>query len=179
MAYYALPNYSGSAAPRRSGDYDAAPDPHGIAPKVFGGIPGTVDVPNLYGQMTDILPLLPDLNAQLGMNTLARAQGRLSPEQIRNIQDYSARFGISSGMPMSELATNLGARTIGTETAMLQQQGLQDYASLIPTIYKTQIVDPELQIDVAKFNAENKAKEDPGIGGIVSLIGSVAGLAGI
>ena len=184
MAYYynQLPNYSGSSGgtgdssvPNPAAGYDIKPKAKGLAPRVFGGNPGTVQVPNIYGQMSDIVPTLPATNLQIGQNILAKSQGRLSPEQIGNQQDAMARFGTDSGMGMSELATNLGVRSVGQETAAMQEGALRDYSSLIPTISKTQIVDPALQASIAMFNATNAAKEDPGIGAIMGGMGGGGG----
>lgn len=178
MAYYnQLPNYAGTTS---TGNVTApsaqGPTSHvaGILPGVFGGkaqVASRWDFP--YSQLSSLLPTLPATNAQLGQNTLQEAQGRLSPEQIRNTQDAMARFGQSSGMPGSELGTNLGANSAGQETSQIQHQGLQDYTSLIPTIFKTQMVDPDMQIKLAMWNATNASKADPAIGGIGSILGDV------
>ena len=181
MAYYynqPTPGTGGSgnsAVDNPASGYDTSPKAKGLAPRFFGGNPGTVQVPNIYAQMTDVIPTLPATNLQLGQNILAKSQGRLSPEQIGNTQDAMARFGTDSGMGMSELATNLGARSVGQETAAIQEGALKDYNSLIPTVSKTQIVDPSLQASIAMFNATNAAKEDPAFGGILGGLGGGGG----
>jgi len=158
--------------------YDTNPGAKGIAPDLFGGKPGTVQIPNMYGQMSSIVPTLPATNVQIGQNILAKSQGRLSPEQINNTQDAMARFGTGSGMPGSELATNLGARSIGSDTAAIQEGALKDYTSLFPTISKTQIVDPAIQSGIAEFNAKSNAMEDPFWGAMLGGMGGGGGGGG-
>jgi hypothetical protein len=184
MAYYynQLPNYSGSGGGtggnNPAGTYGQDIQPRGIAPEVFGGNPGVVEVPNIYGQMSSIVPTLPATNLQIGQNILSKSQGRLSPEQIGNTQDAMARFGMDSGMGMSGLATNLGARSVGSDTAAIQEGALKDYTSLFPTISKTQIVDPAIQSQIAMFNATNQAKEDPFWGAMMGGMGGGGGGGG-
>jgi hypothetical protein len=55
---------------------------------------------------------------------------------------------------------------------------LQDYTSLIPTIFKTQMVDPEMQIKLAMFNAKEQAKEDPFFGALLGGVGGGGGDGG-
>jgi len=187
MAYYynQLPNYSGSSGgtgnssvPNPASGYDTSPTAKGLAPRFFGGNPGTVQIPNIYGQMSDIVPTLPATNQQIGQNILGKSQGRLSPEQINNSQDAMARFGTDSGMGMSGLATNLGVRSVGQNTADIQDSAQKDYSNLFSTIFKTQVVDPAIQTQVAEYNATNAAKEDPAFGAILGGLGSAIGGGG-
>lgn len=193
MAYAPPIDYSSSAT-AQSNAVQPGGTATGVAPKVFGGRP-KVEAPwNFpYTQLSSLIPALPALNEQLSQNALREAQGRLSPEQVRNVQDYQANFGVDSGMPGSELATNLGARTIGTQTAALQEQGLRDYTNLIPTVFKTQILDPSEQVKIAMFNAKGAAEQDPfykwlmssgdsaggGRSGGMGMLSGIASMAGI
>jgi hypothetical protein len=188
MAYYynQLPNYSGSSGgtgdssvPNPASDYDNSPKARGIAPKVFGGNPGTVGLPNMYGQMTNIVPTLPSTNLQLGQNVDDAAKGRLTSEELASMRDSLAGNAQDWGMPGtmsgSELGTNLAARSAGMATRQIQQGAFPNYNSLFPTIAKTQMVDAESQLMNAMFNATNAAKEDPGIGAIMGGAGSGGG----
>lgn len=146
--------------PVSSPGYNVNPAPQpGQGP--FGTVPGPVGLPDPYGDLSRVMPGLPGLNNQVGSNLLNQLQGRLSPETVAAIQDAGSRWGISSGMPGSGLANNRMARNLGLSVEGLQNQGLQNYNQTIPTISRTQTVDPGTQIGLAQWNAINRAAPDP------------------
>lgn len=81
--------------------------------------------------MEDIYPDLDKARTQSSSNILSELKGELSPETINAIQDEAARFGVTSGMPLSQLAGYKGLRSLGLSTEATQQQGLQDYLNTI------------------------------------------------
>jgi len=86
----------------------------------------------------------------------------MRPATIAAIQDAGARFGVSSGMPGSGLVWNKTLRDIGLTSEDVQNQGLNAYNAIIPTISRTQTVAPELQAEIADRNATYAAAPDPG-----------------
>lgn len=155
----ALPG-SQTVTPGGSAGYNINPAPQpGQGP--FGTVPGPVGLPDPYSDLSRALPILPGLNSQVGNNLINQLQGRLSPETQQAIQDASARFGVGSGMPGSGLMRYRTARDLGLSTEALQQQGMQNYNQTIPTISRTQTVDPNTQIGLAQWNAINRSAPDP------------------
>lgn len=127
----------------------------------YGAVPGQLGLPNPAADLASVYPNLSGTNEQVSNDILRQLRGELSPATIANIQDSAASFGVSSGMPGSGLATNRGLRDIGLATEQVQQQGLQNYQSLIPTVSGTQTVAPALQSEIALQNAVNAAAPDP------------------
>lgn len=141
-------------------DYNINPGPvSGTNP--FGYIPGPVGTPDPYADLSKVFPGLGAANSQVSSDLLNQLKGVLSPETQAAIQDASARFGVRSGMPGSGLVANRTARDLGLTTEQLQQQGLQNYNSLIPTISGTQTLNPAQQIALAQWNAINRSAPDP------------------
>lgn len=83
--------------------------------------------------LTSVFPNLEQLQGQASANTLSRLRGQLSPETINAIQDNAARFGLSTGMPGSQLAGSYGRKLLGQTAQGLQSQGLQDYLNTLQT----------------------------------------------
>lgn len=86
-----------------------------------------------YGNMKALYPNLDDTKSQASANILNELKGQLSPETVNSIQDEAARFGVSSGMPLSGLAGNRGLKNLGLSVEQLQGQGLQDYLNSLKT----------------------------------------------
>jgi hypothetical protein len=141
-------------------NYNTRPSPTS-GTTAFGEVPGPIDLPNPYQDLTRHLPQLGPLNQAAGSDILANLHGQLSPETLARIQDASASFGISSGMPGSGLQRNRTARDLGLATEDLQARGLQQYNQTIPTISSTQTVNPSLQADIASRNATFAAAPNP------------------
>lgn len=126
-----------------------------------GGVPGAIGLPNPYQDLQRHLTNLGPLNNQAGADILGNLNGQLSPETMARIQDASAAFGISSGMPGSGLARSRTARDLGLATQDLQARGVQQYNQTIPTISGTQTVSPGLQSEIASRNATFAAAPNP------------------
>jgi hypothetical protein len=127
----------------------------------FGSKVAQLPTPNPYGDLSSVYPNLGQTNAAASGAVLSKLRGELSPETLANIQNAAASFGVSSGMPGSGLQIHRNLRDLGLSTEALQQQGLQDYNSLIPTVSGTQTVRPELQHEINLQNALDAASPDP------------------
>lgn len=127
----------------------------------FGKVPGPVGLPDPFGDLSLRYDDLGGTNQALSKFIRSEIGGQLSPETQANIQDIGARFGQTSGMPLSGLARNRTARDLGLATEQLQRAGLQDYLNAIFGISKTQVNSPEFQYKVASENAEKSSAPDP------------------
>jgi hypothetical protein len=128
----------------------------------YGGVPAPVNMPTPYTDLGAVYPNLSGTNAQLSSVIGSQLRGELSADTQAAIQDAAARFGVTSGMPGSGLQRNRVARDFGMTSQQLQQQGIQNYNSLIPTIKGTQTVSPETQIGLNERNAYMAAMPNPG-----------------
>jgi hypothetical protein len=140
--------------------WNLSPGPRG-GQGAFGAVPGNVGLPPVASQLGALFPQLPQANAQVSQNVMAGLRGELSPETIASIQDEAARFGVSSGVPLSDFAGARGLRNLGLSVEGTQRQGLQDYLNAITGISRTQMVDPALQSQIAEYNARMNAAPDP------------------
>lgn len=120
-----------------------------------------VSMPTPFADLSHVLPGLSNLNQQASGDLLSMLQGQLSPGTINQIQNYAATRGISGGMPGANIFQNLGARSIGTTSENLMQQGLQSYSPFIQSVAGTQTVSPALQTQINEQNAVNAAAPDP------------------
>ncbi len=127
----------------------------------FGGVPGSIGIPNPYQDLSSVYPNLTGTNAAASQSLLSELQGQVSPETQALLQDKSAAFGVSSGMPGSGLARNRTLRDLGLTSENLQQQGLANYSRLIPSVSGTQTVSPDLQSQIAARNAQVLAAPIP------------------
>ena len=141
--------------------YNVLPQPTAYNP-TFGGIPGPIGVPNPSADLLAQLPGLGDLNAAASTDVLSQLRGSLSPGTQKLLQDASAQFGVRSGMPLSGLARNKNLRDLGLTSEQMINQGIKNYASLIPTVSSTQTVNPALQAEIASRNALTAAAPVPG-----------------
>ena len=140
--------------------YNAAPDPNNWDP-TYGGVPGTVGVPDPYSDLSRAVPGLAGLNAQASQGLLAELAGQLSPTTQAMLQDKAAQWGVMSGVPGSGLARSRNLRDLGLTSEALQSQGLRDYGAFIPAVSRTQVVDPALQAEIAARNANIKSAPVP------------------
>jgi hypothetical protein len=128
---------------------------------IFGSVPAQLPMPNPYKDLSAVYPNLSGTNAQASAAILSKLKGQLSPDTVSAINDAAARFGVASGMPGSGLAHNRTLRDLGLTSEQEQQQGLADYASLIPAISGTQTVRPETQFGINETNSINAAAPNP------------------
>lgn len=118
-------------------------------------------MPNPFEDLGKVYPGLGAANAAVSRNIASQLSGQLSPATQAAIQDASAQFGVSSGMPGSGLARNRTVRDLGLATEALQDQGLKNYLAAIQSISGTQTVNPSLQTEINTQNALNRAAPDP------------------
>lgn len=127
----------------------------------FGAVPGAIGLPSPYRDLSGVFPNLSGTNAAVSRDILSKLSGTLSPQTQAAIHDAGAAWGLSSGVPGSGIQENRTLRDIGLTSEQQQQQGLQDYASLVPVISGTQTVSPNLQTEIAATNAQFAAAPDP------------------
>lgn len=127
----------------------------------YGLVPGGQGLPDPFPDLARRFPGLEQSNAQLSQNIMSELSGELPPDVIAAIEDEAARFGITSGMPGSDLARRRGARNLGLSTLDLTRAGLQDYLNATAGISRTQTVDPALKAQIAAHNALLNAAPDP------------------
>lgn len=142
------------------GGYNANPAPRG-GQGPYGLVPGPTDLPDPHGDLARLYPGLDAATGQASQNIMSELQGELPPDVISSIQDQAARFGLTSGMPGSDLARRSGAKNIGLTSLGLQQHGLQDYLGLTSGVKTNQVLDPHLQADISANNANLNAAPDP------------------
>lgn len=143
----------------------AAPYNYNPSPRqgrgAFGTVPGIVTLPpNLYEGVQSIYPGLTG-NTNLAGNVVRhQLSGELSPETINTIQDDAARFGVTSGMPLSNLSGYRGLRNLGRTVEDVQSKGLENYNKLLSTL-GPMMTDPALAAQIAAWNATMGAAPDP------------------
>lgn len=142
-------------------NYPIYPSPTTGSGTPYGMVPGPIGMPNPYADLAGAFPELGQANKAAGTDLLAQLGGNISPATRNALQLASAQFGTGSGMPLSGLSQDQLFGNIAGFSENLQQQGLQNYNQLIPTISKTQTVSPELQTEIAARNALYAAAPDP------------------
>src|SRR5438105_11043555 len=91
LLYYS-PGYGGG------GGYDYAPPPMpGQGP--FGSVPGLIQPPDPFGDLSRVLPGLGGTNAAAMGDINAQLGGQLSPGTLKQMQDYEAQYAAGAGMP--------------------------------------------------------------------------------
>lgn len=145
--------------------FNSNPSPQG-GDGAFGLVPGPVGMPDPLGDLAAAYPNLRNTNSAASAAILSKLRGELSPETLNQIQDAAARFGVANGMPGSNAVSGTianNANLLGNVRASeaLQQQGLEDYSHILPTVSGTQTVNPNLQVEVASGNANNAAAPNP------------------
>jgi hypothetical protein len=108
------------------------------------------------------IPGLSNLNKTASGDILSKLTGTLSPGTLAALQNLSATYGATSGMPGSGLSSNMFLGNVAGAMENQEQQGLQDYSSFIPAVSGTQTVNPALQTQISGTNASNAAAPNPG-----------------
>lgn len=132
----------------------------------LGNAPAPIAMPDPYGDLSKVLPNLPQLNSNASGDILSKLQGQISPQTRNNIQNAAATYSAGNGMAgansvAGSLPFNLNLESLGLNSENQIQQGLQDYSSFTPTISSTQTVAPALQNEVNTQNAFDAAAPDP------------------
>lgn len=154
-------------------NYDPNPSPQsGSGP--FGAVPGAVAQPQPYQALSGVLPDLGGSNTAISSDILSNLQGGVSPATINAINSAANAYGISGPI-------NYSPMSLGMTDTQLQETGLQDWSALLPEIASTQTVSPEVQAQIAQFNALQAAAPDPtlqaGLQGGMSALGLIGSLA--
>lgn len=154
-----MPTLYSDIDPRTQG-YQSSPPPR-RGQGAYGLVPGNLQTPDPFADLANLYPNLSGANAQVSRDVMSQLKGELSPETIAAIQDDAARFGITSGMPGSELAGRRGVRSLGLNVENLQNQGQQNFLAATTGIRQNQILDPALRSAIAERNATFNAAPDP------------------
>lgn len=157
---YQLPNGDTVTVQAAGGGFDLNPAPRsGNGP--YGTVPGVLGLPDPYGDLSGVVPNLPRLNQSASDSILAKLNGELSPGTLNALKNAQATFGVSSGMPGSNLSWNSLFGNIAGAAESQQAQGLASYGPFVGAVSGTQTVNPELQAQIANQNAINSAAPDP------------------
>lgn len=127
----------------------------------YGKVPGPIGYPTTpYAEATKIYPGLEELKGLAGNEIRSQILGEFTPEEENALWDTANRFGVSQGMPGSQLWSNkfLGNRI--EEGAKRRQMGVQNYQTLLNELSKMG-VDPALAAEIAARNANMAAAPDP------------------
>jgi hypothetical protein len=136
---------------------------------VFGGVPGTVQVPDPYTNLESVFPELAGANSGLSSSIMNELQGGLTSQTMSALDQAESDFGITGPI-------NTSPASLGTTSQQQQSEGISQWDSLLPTIATSQTVSPEVQAQIAQFNAQNQAAPNPGAQGEVQAGASVLGL---
>jgi hypothetical protein len=115
------------------------------------------------------------MNSAASSDILSNLNGTLSPGTQNALQNASATYGVTSGMPGSDLTWNSLYGNIANASTTQQQTGLSEYNSTIPTVSGTQTVSPDLQTQIAEQNAVDNASPNPTEAGVISTAESLIG----
>ncbi len=127
----------------------------------YGARPTATSAPrSIYSEALSADPALKGQRSAADSVVGNQLAGQLSPETTNALKDRAAEFGVSSGMPGSGLASNLGLRNLGLTMESLQNQGLQNYLGSLKTIGSMQL-DPALLSSLQTYNNQVSAAPDP------------------
>jgi hypothetical protein len=158
---------SPQADPNALYTYNVAPGTQpGSGP--FGSVPGEVGLPNPYQNLASVFPDLSQANASLSGNTLSELQGGVSPATLNALGQAQDQFGITGPI-------NTSPESLGLTDEQLQNLGLNTFAGSIPTISTTQTVSPEVEAQIAQFNAQQAAQPNPTSSALASAGSSAIG----
>lgn len=130
----------------------------------FGTKVAPTPMPNPFGDLSHVYPNLGDTNAAVSGAIGNRIAGHLSPETVRALHDQAATFGVTSGMPGWNAGNLTEANYLGNIAGAREKligEGLAEYNQTLPTVSRTQTVDPGLQAEITSMNALNAAAPDP------------------
>ncbi len=128
----------------------------------FGAVPGSLSLPDPFSDLNKAAGGgLGALNKNLLTDLTANSLGILSPGARNALQLTNAQTASGSGMPLSGLSDMALFGNVADYSNKLQQQAFQNYNALIPTISKTQTVDPALQTEISNVNALRGAAPSP------------------
>jgi len=114
-----------------------------------------------YNDLNAAYPQLGKTTSQVSSNILKRLRGELSPETQNAIQDASARFGITSGMPGSQMGGYRTARDLGRATEDIQRMGGQDFLATLGAYSDTIAPSARSQMQNNQSNPSSKSATRP------------------
>ena len=142
--------------------YPALASPTTGSGTAYGLSPGPVGMPNLPGQLGQVIPNLSGLDQSIFGNLLAQSQGQIPKADQNFMQDQAAGQAAASGMPGTNimpgtLEGNSAARNLGLLQYQLQNQAAQQYPGLVGAASQTQIVPSGEQIAGQEWGLTNAA----------------------
>jgi hypothetical protein len=148
--------------------YNANPSPQGGS-GIFGSVPGAVQMPQPFQSLGSVYPNLPQTNTAMSGDILSNLTGQVSPATQTAIYDAGAKFGINEPINLSPLS-------LGETDTSLENMGLKEFSGALPIVSQTQTVSPQVQAQVAQYNAEMAAAPNPNEAGIAGLAMGALGL---
>lgn len=130
----------------------------------FGTRVAPIAMPNPFGDLSSVYPNLPSTNAAVSGDIQNRLHGNISPDTVNALHNAAATFGVQSGMPGWNAGNLTEGNYLGNIAGARENligQGIQEYNQTLPTVSRTQTVDPGLQSEVNYSNAVNAAAPDP------------------
>jgi hypothetical protein len=134
----------------------------------FGGVPGTVALPQPYADLSSVFPDLGQANQDLSSNILSELEGGLSPGTLDALGQAQDAFGIKGPI-------NTSPMSLGTTSTALESQGVGNWAGLLPSVSTTQTVSPEVEAQIAEFNAQQAAAANPTSSAAAGIASSAVG----
>lgn len=123
-----------------------------------------VALPNPSAALSSVMPGVAGNNNQLSSLISSELSGNISPDVMNELQDKSAAFGVDAGLGVGGGNTlnlqNL-LQGIGINSEAQQAKGVADYDGVIPTVSRTQTLDPSLAYEGNLQNAVDAAAPNP------------------
>lgn len=130
-------------------------------PAAYGSRPKPTTVPlSAYQETQAADPGLVGLGDQGNSVIKGQLEGKLSPETLNSLRDNAATFGVTSGMPGSQLSAYGGLRNLGLNVEQMQNQGLGNYLNALKSVGSMQL-DPNLVSNIGTYNNQIAAAPDP------------------
>lgn len=169
-------NWMNPAGGTAASSYNINPMPQSGS-GAFGGVPGTVGLPDPFSDISSVYPNLSKNNATQSGDILSQLHGEMSPGVLMAMNEAADRYGLAA----PDLSKGDPLHSLGIFPEQLQRQGLGNFEGMMGTLSKTQTVSPEEQAMIAQFNAHNAAAPDPEQSAMADAafkgIGSVAAMA--
>jgi hypothetical protein len=130
----------------------------------YGSPVQSIPLPNPSAALNSVLPGTPGNNNQLSGLISSELSGNISPDVMNELQDKSASFGVGTGLgnaPGNTLNLQNLLTGMGINSESQQAKGVSDYNSVIPTVAKTQTLDPSLAYEANSQNAIDAAAPNP------------------
>jgi hypothetical protein len=163
-----LPSFAPNAG------YNANPSPQGGS-GLFGAVPGAVQMPNPFSDLSKVYPNLAASNTAASGDVMSNLSGILSPDVLNQIQTAGAQNAFSQGLSGSGFAGNELLDAVGQASQQEQSTGEGQYNTVIPQITQSQTVAPSTEAEIAESNAISAAAPNPTLSGLANIFGDLAG----